>query len=113
MRNDAVLEPCVPCKNPDCGATLVLSGLPSQKKHFNHEENRFELTCPACNTFFRISLLKLEWLEVDDPEFARGFFGPSYAFRIRRWIHSSQRALLHRESGPASRPGADPDRIRL
>jgi hypothetical protein len=113
MRNEAALEPCVPCKSPDCGATLVLSGLPSQKKHFNQEENRLELTCPACNRFFHISLLKLEWLEVDDSEFAQGFFGPSYAFRIWRWIQSSQRALLHKESRAASRPEVDPDRIRL
>jgi hypothetical protein len=75
MKNQIRLEPCMACDKSDCQATLILPNLSSTKKHFNPETNCFDLICPACNRPFSISIFKLAWLEVDEIEFMKGFFG--------------------------------------
>jgi hypothetical protein len=102
MRDESVLEPCVTCNKPDCGATVMLSVMGSKEKHFNRTTDCLELICPACNRPFLISIFRLEWLEVNEQELGRGFSGGSYASKSRRWVQS----LQSRRHLPPVREGA-------
>jgi hypothetical protein len=63
------------CHNEDCGATVILPSIASGKKHFNQSADRLDVTCPACSQIFSMPIFELEWLEVNDDEFSKGFFG--------------------------------------
>jgi hypothetical protein len=63
------------CDNPGCGAKVILPSTASGNKHFNHAAECLDLMCPACDLPFSVSIFKLEWLQVDDLEFTRGFVG--------------------------------------
>ncbi len=82
MKDQAVLEPCVTCDKEKCGAAVILSAAASGTKHFDQVKDRLDVICPACHRPFSISIFKLEWLEVDEREFAQGFFRATDAFRF-------------------------------
>ena len=71
------VEPCTSCDKPDCGAIVVITNpsVAPEKKQPHRAGDRLDLTCPACGRPFSISILELDWLEVDDNDFARGFVG--------------------------------------
>lgn len=75
MRQQLRLEPCMTCVNEECGATVILPSLASGEKHFDRSADRLDVTCPACNQLFSVSIFELEWLEVEENEYAKGFFG--------------------------------------
>ena len=81
MITEPRLEPCVTCDKPDCGATVIIPNLAPERKQFNQSDDCLNVTCPACNLPFSVSIFKLEWLEVKDDEFRRGFFGAKRAHR--------------------------------
>jgi len=82
MRNQVVLEPCVLCDKEDCGVAVILSAAASGTKHFDQVKDCLNVICPACHGSFSVSIFKLQWLEVDEREFAQGFFRASDAFRF-------------------------------
>jgi len=88
MREQAFLEPCMKCDKEDCGATVILSAVASGTKHFNQAKDCLDVVCPVCNRPFSTSIFKLQWLEVDEREFARGFFRTGYALRFLHLIQS-------------------------
>jgi hypothetical protein len=75
MKSQAHLEPCITCDKRDCGATVILPSLASGEKHFDSAADRLDVECPSCNQLFSVSIFKLEWLEVEEYESIRGFFG--------------------------------------
>jgi len=90
MGDESVLEPCVTCNKPDCGATVMLSVMGSKEKHFNRTTDCLDLICPTCNGAFSISIFKLEWAEFNEKELGRGFSGGSHAPKSRRRVQSLQ-----------------------
>jgi hypothetical protein len=75
MKSQAHLEPCITCDKWDCGATVILPSLASEKKHFDSAADRLDVECPSCNQLFSVSIFKLEWLEVEVYASTRGSFG--------------------------------------
>lgn len=68
-------------------------------KQFDQAADYFDLTCPACNSFFSISIFKLAWLEVDELGFTRGFFGGK---RIRGMARFAVAASVPRQAAKES-----------
>jgi hypothetical protein len=77
VRSEHGLEPCTSCDKPDCGAIVVITNpsVAREKKSPHRAGDLLDLTCPACGRRFSISISELDWLEVGDDDFARGFFG--------------------------------------
>jgi len=82
MRDEVVLEPCVPCDHEACGVAVILSATASGTKHFDQVKDCLDVICPACHSPFSISIFKLQWMEVDEREFAQGFFRAGDALRF-------------------------------
>jgi hypothetical protein len=82
MADQPSLVPCIICDKSDCGATLIVPRLASEKKRFNRTTNCLTVMCPACGRLFSVSIFKLEWLEVEEADLKRGFWG---AKRAHRW----------------------------
>lgn len=70
------LEPCVDCDKQDCGATVILASV--ENKKFDQEADCLDLICPACRLRLSISIYKLKWLDVNEHELARGYFGNGF-----------------------------------
>jgi hypothetical protein len=83
MRDQLRLEPCLTCDSPSCSATVILPSPATGAKHFNQTANCLDLKCPVCDRLFSVSIFKLEWLEVDEYEFTRGFLGNQRAHARR------------------------------
>ena len=64
MRHQARLEPCVTCSNSECGATIILKTLASEKIVLDDEADLLRVTCPACEHLVLTSIFKLGWMEV-------------------------------------------------
>ena len=77
MRSEHRLEPCTGCDKPDCGVIVVITNpsVAPPKKQPHRAGDPLHLTCPACGRHFSISILEVDWLEVDANDFARGFLG--------------------------------------
>jgi hypothetical protein len=65
MRHQARLEPCVTCKNPECGTTVILRSLASERIELDDEADFLRVTCPSCGLLFSTSIFKLGWTEVE------------------------------------------------
>lgn len=81
VRIEPRLAPCVVCDKSDCGAKVIVPNVSPEKRQFNQSTECLNLTCPACERPFSVSIFKLEWLEVDEDEFRRGFWGAKRAHR--------------------------------
>jgi hypothetical protein len=61
---------------------VILSSEASAQKgeqRFNREADGLNLMCPACGRQFSVSIFELEWFEVEEDEFKRGFLGAKRA----------------------------------
>lgn len=74
--------PCVKCDKPDCRVTVIVPSVASEKRQFNRPAQTFNMTCPACDRPFSVSISELEWLEVEEAQLKGGFFVPSKSTRI-------------------------------
>jgi hypothetical protein len=75
------IELCAICDRPNCGATVIVSRLASDKKRFDSESASIEIICPACDKPFELSITEMERVNVSDDQVRIGFFGGR---RIRR-----------------------------
>jgi hypothetical protein len=69
------VQVCAICDRQNCGATVVLSRLGSDKKHFDSETASIELICPACSKPFEVSITEMERVAVSEDQLQKGFFG--------------------------------------
>jgi hypothetical protein len=69
------IELCAICDRPNCGATVIISRLDSDKKHFDSETASIELICPACDKPFELSITEMERVNISDEQLRIGFFG--------------------------------------
>jgi len=81
MREKTSLEPCVICDKPDCSATVIVSKVNPETKHFNRANDTLDLVCPACERPFSVSILTIEWFEVATDELEYAFFRAKRAHR--------------------------------
>jgi hypothetical protein len=77
------IELCAICDRRNCGATVILSRLTSDKKHFRSETASIELVCPACDKSFELSISDMERVEVSDDQLRKGFFGGRRVARVK------------------------------
>ena len=75
--NEPRSAPCVKCNKPDCGAIVIVPSVASEKRQFDRLAEILNVTCPACDRPFSVSISKLEWLEVEEDQLKGGFFLPS------------------------------------
>ena len=76
-------ELCAICDRRNCGATVILSRLGSEKKHFHSETASIELICPACDKSFELSITDIDRVDVSEDQLQRGFFGGRKIARAR------------------------------
>jgi hypothetical protein len=69
------IELCAICDNRNCGATVILSALGADKKHYYRASDSIELTCPACGKSFTILITAMERVHVSEDQLQTGFFG--------------------------------------
>jgi hypothetical protein len=69
------IELCAICDRPNCGATIIVSRLGSDKKRFDSETASIEMICPACHKPFELSITEMERVNVSDDQLRTGFFG--------------------------------------
>jgi hypothetical protein len=69
------IELCAICDRRNCGVTVILSRLSSEKKNFHSETASIELICPACGKSFGLSITEMERFDVSEDQFEKGFFG--------------------------------------
>jgi hypothetical protein len=81
MRQKLSLEPCVVCDKDDCKATVIVPSVDPEKKHFDRTTDSLDLTCPACERRFTVSIFGFEWFEVEEDELQQGFFNAKRAHR--------------------------------
>jgi hypothetical protein len=77
------IELCAICDRRNCGATIILSRLGTEKKHFCAETASIELICPACDKSFELSITDMERVDVSEDQLQRGFFGGRKIARAR------------------------------
>jgi hypothetical protein len=69
------IELCAICDRRNCGATVILSRLGSDKKRFVSETASIELICPACDKSFELSIAEMERVDISEDQLRKGFFG--------------------------------------
>ena len=69
------IELCAICDKRNCGATVILSTLGSEKKHYYRASDSIDVTCPACGKSFTVLITEMERVEVSTDQLQRGFFG--------------------------------------
>jgi len=69
------IELCAICDRPNCGATVIVSRLGSDRKRFDSETASIEMICPACDKPFELSITEMKRVNVSDDELRMGFFG--------------------------------------
>lgn len=69
------IELCAVCDKRKCGATVILSILPPDKKRFDLESASMELICPACGKPFTVLITQIERANVSEKHLQQGFFG--------------------------------------
>jgi hypothetical protein len=77
------IELCAICDRRNCGATVILSRLSSDKKRFVSETASIELICPACDKCFELSITEMERVDVSEDQLQKGFFGGRAAARTK------------------------------
>ena len=75
------IELCAICDRPNCGATVIVSKLGSDRKRFNSETASIEMICPACDKAFELSITAMERVNVSEDQLRTGFFGGRKAAR--------------------------------
>ena len=84
-----VIELCAICDRPNCGATVIVSRLGSDKKRFDSETASIEMICPACHKPFELSITEMERVHVSDDQLQTGFFGGRKTARAGTTVASS------------------------
>jgi hypothetical protein len=69
------IELCAICDRPNCGATVIVSRLGSERKRFDSETASIEMICPACDKPFELSITEMKRVNVSDDQLRMGFFG--------------------------------------
>ena len=69
------IELCAACDRRNCGVTVILSTLSSDKKQFDLESGSIELICPACDKSFTVLITEMERANVSEEQLRQGFFG--------------------------------------
>lgn len=77
------IELCAVCDKRKCGATVILSALPSDKKRFDLESASMKLICPACDKSFTVLITEMERANVSEDQLRKGFFGDRKPARAR------------------------------
>ena len=75
------IELCAICDRPNCGATVIVSKLGSDRKRFDSETASIEMICPACNKPFELSITAMERVNVSEDQLQIGFFAGRKAAR--------------------------------
>ncbi len=75
------IELCAICDRPNCGATVIVSKLGSDRKRFDSETASIEMICPACDKSFELSITAMERVNVSEDQLRTGFFGGRKAAR--------------------------------
>ena len=75
------IELCAICDRPNCGATVIVSKLGSDRKRFDSETASIEMICPACDKTFELSITAMERVNVSEDQLQIGFFGGRKAAR--------------------------------
>lgn len=75
------IELCAICDRPNCGATVIVSKLGSDRKRFDSETASIEMICPACDKPFELSITAMERVNVSEDQLRTGFFGGRKAAR--------------------------------
>ena len=84
------IELCAICARPNCGATVIVSRLASDKKRFDAETASIEMICPACQKPFELSITNMERVSVSDDQLRTGFFGGRKTARAGSAVTSSR-----------------------
>jgi len=71
----STIELCAICDWRNCGVTVVLSALGSDRKHFDSKSDSIDLICPACDKAFTVLITEMERINVSEDQLQRGFFG--------------------------------------
>jgi hypothetical protein len=77
------IELCAICDRRNCGATVILSRLSSDKKRFVSETASIELICPACGKPFELPITDMERVDISEDQLRKGFFGGRRSARAR------------------------------
>lgn len=77
------IELCAICDRRNCGATVILSRLGSDKKRFVSETASIELICPACDKSFELPITDMERVDISEDQLRKGFFGGRRNARAR------------------------------